>query len=214
MGGSTSATETTIEDVERQGPVDSQAHPDAPLNDGNMSELEEDSSPPTPRFIQDEGSWKRWKWVPIPVRRFLRATRKWAQGPPDARDYKIKPLFPTIQHAPLWLLDKLLPEPKYTLWRTWLAFFWLGLWLMTFALVMRKGLVSSEVQGWGEPGDIGCGTTYWVPGNQCGLDGNDCRPFNGSGFAFRCPASCASYQVLNPRAVVRIANCCLNISGG
>ena len=33
------------------------------------------------------------------------------------------------------------------------------------------------------------------------MDGADCRPFTGSAFAFRCPASCLSYKVLNPRAV-------------
>lgn len=68
---------------------------------------------------------------------------------------------------------------------------------------MRAGLKAIEIEGWGEAAEIGCGNTYWVPGNSCGLDGNDCRPFNGSGFAFKCPANCASYQVLNPRAVGR-----------
>lgn len=41
--------------------------------DGNLSELEEDDSddaPPTPRFMQDEGSWRRFRWVPYSVRRF------------------------------------------------------------------------------------------------------------------------------------------------
>ncbi len=169
--------------------------------DGNLTELEEDSSPPTPRFLQDEGSWKRWRWIPYPVRRFVIAARKWSRGPPSPRDYKIDPIFPAIQHAPLWLLDSYLPEPRFRLWRTGLYFSWLGLWLMTFALLMRQGLKATYIEHWGEPGKLGCGDTFWVPGNQCGLDGNDCRPFNGSGFAFRCPASCASYEVLNIRAV-------------
>ena len=38
-------------------------------------------------------------------------------------------------------------------------------------------------------------------GNGCGLDGNDCRPFDNATIAFRCPANCRSVHVLNPYAV-------------
>ncbi|OAA64510.1 lccl domain containing protein [Niveomyces insectorum RCEF 264] len=175
-------------------------------NDDNLTELEEDDdAPPTPRFMQDEGAWKHWKWVPYPVRRVWTPTVRWTRGPSDARAFTIDPLLPVVQHAPLKLLDRLLqrsPTPRSRWWwRRGLVFGWLALWLLTFALVMRHSIVAGEIAEWGAPGDIGCGNTYWVPGNMCGLDGSDCRPFNNSGFAFRCPASCASYQVLNPRAV-------------
>lgn len=33
------------------------------------------------------------------------------------------------------------------------------------------------------------------------MNGNDCRPFNDSGLAFRCPANCAGAKLLNPHAV-------------
>ena len=183
------------------------------ISDGNLTELEEEDhdAPPTPRFMQDDGAWKNWSWVPYSVRRLLTAANQWSHGPAAARPFVIDPFLPVIQHAPLQLLDKLVdrlpalhktdPARSRTLWHRSLVGAWLGLWLMTFALVMRAGIVAAEMADWGIPGDIGCGNTYWVPGNMCGLDGNDCRPFNGSGFAFRCPASCASYQVLNPRAV-------------
>ncbi len=68
---------------------------------------------------------------------------------------------------------------------------------MTSAVLMRQGLKATYIQHWGEPGKVGCGDTFWLLGNQCGFDGNDCRPFNGSGFAFGCPASGARYEVLN-----------------
>lgn len=157
-----------------------------------------DSSPPTPRFLQDEGAWKRWKWMPYPVRKTIKAVATWAQGPADARPHKITPLFPGVQQAPLRLLDRYIPRRRHRLWLI-LAYF--AVWIVSYALVMRQGLKSTEVEGWGEPAEIGCGNTYWVPGNSCGLDGNDCRPFNGSGFAFKCPGSCSGYSVLNPRAV-------------
>ncbi|KAH0547828.1 hypothetical protein FGG08_000085 [Glutinoglossum americanum] len=38
-------------------------------------------------------------------------------------------------------------------------------------------------------------------GNGCGLDGNNCRPFDNSTFAFNCPANCEGVKVLNPHAV-------------
>lgn len=38
--------------------------------------------------------------------------------------------------------------------------------------------------------------------DECGLNGDDCRPFANESFAFRCPAGCIeSGRVLNPRAV-------------
>ncbi|TVY38121.1 Uncharacterized protein LSUB1_G003783 [Lachnellula subtilissima] len=42
---------------------------------------------------------------------------------------------------------------------------------------------------------------FWHAKNGCGLDGNECQPFNGSSFAFRCPANCAGVQLLNPRMI-------------
>lgn len=174
-------------------------HPDAPLDtsDGTL-QVEDESDPPTPRFVQDENAWKRWKWVPYPVRRMIRAVGKWSKGPVNPQPYRIKPFFPMIQEYPLFLVEKILPTVKR---RFWVLFCYFSIWLITFVLVKRQGTIATEVTGWGQPQTIGCGATYWGSGNSCGVDGNDCRPFGGSGFAFRCSANCASYQVLNPRAV-------------
>jgi hypothetical protein len=38
-------------------------------------------------------------------------------------------------------------------------------------------------------------------GNDCGLNGDQCRPFENSTFTFRCPASCTSRTILEPYAV-------------
>ncbi|KAH6611055.1 lccl domain containing [Trichoderma cornu-damae] len=187
-------------------------HPDAPLespvgvatNNGHGATLEviddnssSDGSPPTPRFIQDERSSKRWKKIPYPVRRVLLAIAKWSRGPANAQPFRIKPLFPVVQEYPLYLVERFLPKA----YRVWVLFLYFSIWLITFVLVKRQETVASTVEGWGQSQPISCGDTYWSAGNGCGLDGNDCRPFNGSGFAFQCPASCESYHVLNPRAV-------------
>ncbi|KAK4104037.1 hypothetical protein N658DRAFT_493531 [Parathielavia hyrcaniae] len=205
MGDNSARVSTHIRHNERNDAADSDAttigadHPDAPIRDSPLVEdLEPDTSPPTPRFIQDGGTWKHFKWVPYPVRRVIKATAKWAQGPPAPHRYHIEPLFPRVQHAPIVLLDRYLPRRSQ---RAFAVFAFLGVWLLTFALVMREGLMAAEIPEWGTPTPIGCGATYWTSGNGCGVDGVNCRPFTDAGFPFRCPANCASYHVLNPRAV-------------
>ena len=179
-------------------------HPDDPIDESTqtallpMDEISDDSSPPTPRFMQDQSSFRNLKWIPVPVRRVGKSLTRWAMGPNPPRNHVINPLFPSIQEAPVRLLDKYIPKTRH---RIALLIGYYFVWILTFALVMRQSTFATEIEGWGAPGYIGCGNTYWVPGNRCGLNGNDCRPFNGSGFAFRCPANCASTWVLNPRAV-------------
>jgi len=205
MGESTVKSQEHIRETGDEDIAPTASSSSASQTSGTVEEIavrdeDSDSSPPTPRFLQDEGSWKRWKWIPYPVRRTCKVVAKWARGPANPRRYTITPLFPNIQQAPLRALDRYIPQRKH---RLWLLFAYFAVWIVSYALVMRQGLKATEIGDWGAPADIGCGNTYWVPGNSCGLDGNDCRPFNGSGFAFKCPGSCLSYQVLNPRAVGR-----------
>ncbi|KAI1469838.1 uncharacterized protein F4812DRAFT_420506 [Daldinia caldariorum] len=186
-------------DIEQQRPRNaSPAHPDDPLTGPQHLEFNEDDDLPTPRFMQDQGAWKNFKWVPYPVRKYGKAAFKWMKGPPNPKLWRIEPLFPTVQEAPLHLLDRLLPKKIHQIL---LYMGYVAVWIVTFAIVMWRGQVASEVATYGTPMDIGCGVAYWSRNNDCGLDGMNCRPFNGSGFAFRCPSNCASYRVLNPRAV-------------
>ncbi|KAK4192942.1 hypothetical protein QBC35DRAFT_160061 [Podospora australis] len=208
-------TQTRERDLERQQndgadsdrTVVAPDHPDAPIRDAggggpqlssSVEDLETDSSPPTPRFIQDESSWKRFKWVPYPVRRWIKISVKWTKGPPVPRRFHINPLLPRAQQYPIVLLDKYLPKKLH---RAIAVLVYYVVWIVAFALTMRQGQSATELAGWGKPVNIGCGAAYWVSGNGCGIDGLDCRPFDDGGFAFRCPGNCASYHVLNPHAV-------------
>ncbi len=167
-------------------------------DNGGVNDLA-DAPLPTPRFMQDEGSWKRWKWVPYSVRRLGKAVVGWIRGPAAGpRTFKIEPVLPAVQRAPLQLVVRFLPRRGQ---RACLYAFYAALWVVVFAVVMWRGQVASEIAVWGRPAPISCTTVYWSRGNGCGLNGVDCRPFNGTGFAFRCPANCAGVQVLNPRAV-------------
>ncbi|KAJ6781112.1 hypothetical protein PWT90_00693 [Aphanocladium album] len=168
---------------------------------------------PTPRFLQDQHQEQRngdassstsrgrrkWpQWVPFPVERTCMAVAGWTRGPPNAQPYRIKPLLPAVQEFPLRVVDRLLPGRRR---RKWLLFLYLSVWVVAFALIKRQESIAGEIKDWGRPKSIGCGAAYFSRSNSCGLDGNDCRPFNGTALPFRCPGNCASYRVLNPRAV-------------
>ncbi|KAI0321382.1 hypothetical protein OF83DRAFT_1198957, partial [Amylostereum chailletii] len=43
--------------------------------------------------------------------------------------------------------------------------------------------------------------TYWLANNQCGLNGDQCGPFENVTFDFRCPAQCSNTVLSNPRTV-------------
>ncbi|KAI1490434.1 LCCL domain-containing protein [Biscogniauxia mediterranea] len=175
------------------------AHPEGPI-DGRGHPFDETDSrnAPTPRFMQEEGAWKRWKWVPYPARKLGRAVIRWMKGPQTPKTWKIEPLFPVIQHAPLHLLHRCLPNRKH---RFWLFIAYFAAWILTFSLVLWQGQTASDIDGLGQPSVISCGATFWSKNNGCGVDGMNCRPFNGSYFPFRCPSNCDTYQTLNPRAV-------------
>lgn len=174
------------------------SHPDAPIEGPRLQALQEGPRTPVPRFLEEENLAKYWKWIPYPVRRLGRSAAQWAQGPPTPVDFRIEPVFPAVQHFPLAFLDKYFPRKRQ---RTLLFAGFILVWLLTFSLVKRQESSLTELKPWGKPQEIGCGTSFWAKNNQCDLNGNKCRPFQGTGFAFRCPANCASYHLSEPRAV-------------
>ena len=106
--------------------------------------------------------------------------------------------FPTVQSLPRLTLERLLPDQWQ---RAALLSVGLILWLAIFflSLVKSKGTL---LDGEGEiVRHLDCVSTLWGPGNECGVDGERCKPFGNVSFAFRCPADCRQVQVLNPRWV-------------
>lgn len=176
--------------------------PDDPITESTRLQLdnydEPDTSPPTPRFLQDETTWRDYSWVPTSLRRVAKRFSRWAKGPNPPQIQRINPLFPLIQEYPIRLLDRFVPKTKE---RVILLLIYYISWMLTFGLVLRQSTFASEVADYGVPVNLGCGNTFWWAGNTCGPDGIRCRPFSGESFAFRCPADCSSYQALNPRAV-------------
>ncbi|KHE84637.1 hypothetical protein GE21DRAFT_10135 [Neurospora crassa] len=111
-------------------------------------------------------------------------------------------LLPSIQSLPRLTLERLLSHPWQ---RAALLSTGLLLWLtiLSVSLVQSKGtLLYVDGEGGGEVvRHLDCVSTFWGPGNECGVDGERCKPFGNVSFAFRCPADCRQVQVLNPRWV-------------
>ncbi|KAK3698073.1 hypothetical protein LTR37_017122 [Vermiconidia calcicola] len=125
------------------------------------------------------------------------ATVKWVKGPQPPRTYTINPILPSIQHAPLALLDHYAPKK---IQRFWLLIALYACWLFAFSIVLWQSAFSAQIDG-KMPIRLGCAARYWNEGNLCGLNGDLCRPFANASLAFRCPADCLATEILNPHAV-------------
>ncbi|KAF2242888.1 hypothetical protein BU26DRAFT_543618 [Trematosphaeria pertusa] len=119
------------------------------------------------------------------------------QGPRPPRIQSINPLLPSVQEAPPALLNRLLPRKGH---QFVLLCVCLLLWAAVFVSFLSSQLPVKDGTG-RDVVNLDCVDSLWRRKNECGIDGLDCRPFSNVSFAFRCPARCASVQVLNPRAV-------------
>lgn len=97
-------------------------------------------------------------YVPKPVQRAVNSIATWVKGPQPPRPYSIHPFFPDIQTAPPRLLDKYLPKRKQ---KAWLLVGYYALWLLCFALVLRKSAFATEVGEYGSPVRITCTSRFW-----------------------------------------------------
>lgn len=119
------------------------------------------------------------------------------QGHHPPRIQIIQPWFPSVERVlPDWI-NRQIPERKQQLILLGVI---LKVWLIAFVILLSAQRPIKDGVGV-HVTNLDCVDTLWKPKNGCGIDGIDCHPFNNASFAFRCPAKCASVQVLNPRAV-------------
>ncbi|KAF2646761.1 hypothetical protein P280DRAFT_416312 [Massarina eburnea CBS 473.64] len=138
------------------------------------------------------------KYIPSQARSAWKAAKTWVKGPQPPRPWKIRPLFPAIQLAPLQFLNNYFPKRKHKI--ALLVFFYFC-WFLSFALVLHRSAFAADIPGYGSPVRIRCTDRLWHDENDCGLNGDLCRPFANSSMTFRCPANCKRVQLLNPHAV-------------
>ncbi|KAF2179810.1 hypothetical protein K469DRAFT_730441 [Zopfia rhizophila CBS 207.26] len=138
------------------------------------------------------------KYIPPRFQRAWGATVQWVKGPQPPRPWKIRPLFPRVQTAPVQFLNNYFPKRKH---RVLLLIFFYFCWLLSFGLVLHRSAFAADIPGYGSPVRIRCTDRFWNDGNGCGLNGDLCRPFENSSMPFRCPANCKRVEVVNPHAV-------------
>ncbi|KAE9968607.1 hypothetical protein EG328_007349 [Venturia inaequalis] len=126
--------------------------------------------------------------LPPKLRKSCMTTLKWLAGPQPPRIWKIKPYFEDVQTYHLQMLEHYFPKKAHKVWLL-IAFYFV--WLFVFSMVLWKSAFAGDIAGYGKPAVLNCKTTLWRKGNKCGLNGDLCRPFDSTAYAFRCPASCS-----------------------
>lgn len=159
-----------------------------------------DAALPVPAWLRPSGKPGRLnlRWLPKPIKKAGSAVALWTKGPQPPRELKIDPIFPSVQEAPLKLLDKYVPKQRH---RACLLLGLLATWFLVWSLLLKRQAGTGEIIGYGKPNNIWCGATWWQDGNGCGLNGNNCRPFANQYLAFRCPANCAAAKTYNVHPV-------------
>jgi len=96
--------------------------------------------------------------VPYSVKRVGIAIVKWSKGPDPPRIWKITPILPKIQTAPIVILDRYLPKQKH---RFWLLMACCFCWAVCFVAVLNKSAFTSEIAGYGPPASLSCTARFW-----------------------------------------------------
>jgi hypothetical protein len=188
VGAAMSVVEADAQSIERSYEDDSSEMWDA-----------DDSLPLLDSTQHHVGLCKRTqRRLPKQAQHILGSIKRWIRGPRPSRIYHIDPILSNVQHAPLDLLARHLPQ-KASHIKLLLGFYFL--WAFVFVAVSRKSTLSDDIPGYGPPTRLSCDTSLWINEDECGIDGYRCRPFTNTSVPFRCPANCAPEKLWNPRIV-------------
>lgn len=113
---------------------------------------------PLPVWMRESSKSFKWKWVPLPLRKAARTTAEWVKGPKPPRNLRITPLFPTIQEAPIKVLDRFVPKRRHRIVLLILTYF---CWALIWSLMLRHANSSGSIKGYGTPASIWCGASFW-----------------------------------------------------
>ncbi|KAI5303343.1 hypothetical protein KEM56_007650 [Ascosphaera pollenicola] len=134
------------------------------------------------------------------IRGIGRCIVRWVTGPDPPRRYYIRPWYQPAHEALLKLRDRLAPKKNAKIGLL-LVFYcvWFGVFAGMYAA--WKTAPNRKTPAYGIPvRKLTCESTLWLPKNECGMNGDLCRPFTGE-MAFRCPSNCKDLILLNPHTV-------------
>ncbi|OQU93928.1 LCCL domain-containing protein isoform 2 [Cladophialophora immunda] len=127
----------------------------------------------------------------------LQAVLKWIKGPQPPRVYHIQSS-EWLQNVCDRLLDRILPGR----WLKLLALLALNVvWIGVFLVALPKSVISSTDSVDGQPIRLDCTSRLWPNSTACGLNGQECRPFEDNHLAFVCPAGCKDVMLLEPHFI-------------
>lgn len=98
------------------------------------------------------------KYIPTRLQRAWRSTVIWVKGPQPPRPWRIRPLFPSIQIAPVQFLNNYFPKRKHKI--SLLIFFYFC-WFLSFSLVLHRSAFSADIPGYGSPVRFRCNDRLW-----------------------------------------------------
>ncbi|KAI5294045.1 hypothetical protein KEM52_004788 [Ascosphaera acerosa] len=167
-------------------------------------------SPPSYAEASSSSIWRRpFRDVSWPRPRFrrpgspqqiIKSVWRWCHGPSEPEKHAIKPWYADYQLAPLHLRDMVIRTRRQ---KICLLLFYFLAWGCAFAFTYGnwKAMPARLTPDYGMPvRGLTCDSVFWKPKNECGMNGDLCRPFTGP-MAFRCPSRCKEIKLLNPHAV-------------
>jgi hypothetical protein len=98
------------------------------------------------------------KYIPPRLQRVCKATATWVKGPQPPRPWKIHPIFPKVQIAPVQLLNSYFPKRKH---KVILLLFFYFCWLLSFGLVLHRSAFAADIPGYGSPVRVRCNDRFW-----------------------------------------------------
>ena len=88
----------------------------------------------------------------------FQALHWWVEGPRPPRPFKIQPILPQLQNAPLAFLQGYFPQRQQ---RFWLLIIVYLLWISTFLSVLSFSISGCQVPGYKTPVRLSCISRFW-----------------------------------------------------
>ena len=92
------------------------------------------------------------------VARMLYDVGRWVQGPRSPRPYKIEPVLPRVQTAPLVFLQKFCATRRQKFWLLGASFL---LWVLVFLGLLSKSILGCRIPGYETPVRLSCISRFW-----------------------------------------------------
>ncbi|KAJ9615856.1 hypothetical protein H2200_001933 [Cladophialophora chaetospira] len=201
LGGLSAAGEYSMQPLDAVDHVKPESGNESGLTDDGGQDEEEGASLISNHHLHRHPRGSRSSWPHVRQSSFpssmFKAISRWTQGPVPPRIYRIQSS-EWLQVVCDRLLDKLLPSRWLKLSLLLLLYI---LWIGMFISALPVAVLSDTASETTTPARMSCTSQLWSNSTNCGLNGQECGPFENSNFTFVCPAGCANVKILEPHYV-------------